>query len=410
MLGTKPGKCPLLNTALPCDVSQVMVERQSNRASPQLTVDPESLAALIDRLRLKPRIAIDTEAASFHRYVDRVYLIQISSDEETAIIDPLAIDDLAPLGSLLADPMIEVILHDADYDLRTLNRDYGFHANNLFDTRVAAQLSGEPSVGLGSLLDKYFGIKVDKKYQRADWSRRPLSPEMIRYATDDTRYLPELRDQLEERLRECGRLEWAREEFRQLEGLRWTQPDRDGQAHLRVKGAKNLPPRTLAIFRQLYNWRDSTAAALDRAPFRVLGNSHLLSIARAAPVGMKRLSESCGLPTSVVRRFGKDLLNAVSEGLAIPKERFPTIERRSRPAHNPVYDRSLERLKALRNRRARDLDMQPGLLCPNGTLQAVARTAPSSTKALRAISEIRAWQVDALGEGDILAAVQGKDS
>lgn len=387
-----------------------MVKRQSNPTAALLIVDPEGLSALIDRLRIKPRIAIDTEAASFHRYLDRVYLIQVSSDEETAIIDPLAIEDLASLGPLLADPLIELILHDADYDLRTLNRDYGFRANNLFDTRLAAQLSGEPSVGLGSLLDKYFGVKVDKKYQRADWSRRPLSAEMIRYATDDTRYLPKLRDQLEERLRKCGRLEWAREEFRQLEGLRWTQPARDGQAYLRVKGAKNLPPRTLAIFRQLYNWRDSTAAKLDRAPFRVLGNSHLLSVARTAPVGMKRLTEACGLPTSVVRRFGKDLLNAVAEGLAVTKEQLPAVKPRSRPEHNPVYDRSLERLKALRNRRARDLDMQPGLLCPNGTLQAVARTAPSNSEELRALGPIRTWQVSALGEADILAAVRGKDS
>lgn len=382
--------------------------QQSDRASPQLIVDPESLSAFVERVGHKPRCALDTEAASFHRYVDRVYLIQVSTDEETAIIDPLAIRDLAPLGTLLEEPAIEVILHDADYDLRTLNRDYGFRAHNLFDTRVAAQLAGEPSVGLGSLLEKYFAVKVNKRFQRADWSRRPLTAEMITYAANDTRFLLGLRDELEQRLEQCGRIEWAREEFRQLEKLRWTQPARDGDGYLRIKGAKSLPPRTLAVLRQLYSWRDSKAAALDRAPFRVLGNAHLLSVAQAAPRNMKRLTAVAALPESAVRRFGKELLDAVSNGLGVPKDQLPTIKRPARAEHNPAYDRSLERLKLLRNRRAKELDMQPGLLCPNGTLQAVARAAPSNRKELGRVREIRAWQARALGETDILAAVRGK--
>ena len=198
------------------------------------------LERLFERLRLEPLLAVDTEAASFHRHRDRVYLLQISSRQETAVVDPLAVDSLAPLGEVLADPEIEVVFHDADYDLRLLHQEFGFSAANLFDTRVAAQLLNEPGVGLAALLEKYLSVHLDKRYQRADWSVRPLSPEMLEYAAADTRHLPELRDLLRVRLAELGRLEWAEEEFGLLTGVRWSAPDADAPAYLRMKGAKAL--------------------------------------------------------------------------------------------------------------------------------------------------------------------------
>ena len=113
------------------------------------------LEALFARLRGVPLLAVDTEAASFHRFTDRVYLLQISSREETAVVDPLAVENLAPLGRVLADPAVETVFHDADYDLRLLDREYGYHASSLFDTRIAAQLLNEPGVGLAALLEKF---------------------------------------------------------------------------------------------------------------------------------------------------------------------------------------------------------------------------------------------------------------
>ena len=158
-------------------------------------------------------LAVDTEAASFHRYRDRVYLLQLSTREATVVVDPLAVEDLGDFGAMLADRSVEVVFHDADYDLRLLGREFGFVATNLFDTRIAAQLLNEPGIGLAALLEKYLGVKLDKRFQRADWSGRPLSPGMLEYAASDTHYLPTLRDILESRLAEMGRLEWAREEF-----------------------------------------------------------------------------------------------------------------------------------------------------------------------------------------------------
>ena len=173
--------------------------------SPRYIATAPALADLIGEMRRANRVAVDTEAASFHRYRDRIYLVQISSPTDTALIDPLAIADLAPVGALLTDPHIEKVFHDADYDLRVLDRDYSFRAVHLFDTRIAAQLAGEPAIGLAALLEKYAGIKLDKEYQKADWSLRPLPAPMLAYAAADTHHLLTLRDALEQRLR-AGRL------------------------------------------------------------------------------------------------------------------------------------------------------------------------------------------------------------
>lgn len=378
------------------------------RNPPQLIVDDDALNRLIERLGREQRVALDTEAASFHRYVDRVYLIQLSSDRETALIDPLSAVALKPLGQLLGNPKIEIVLHDADYDLRILNRDFGFTARTLFDTRLAAQLAGEPAVGLGALLEKHYGIKVNKKLQRADWSRRPLTQAMIEYAADDTRYLPFLRDRLEADLESKGRLAWAREEFRLLEGIRWIPPAENEQAFLRIKGSKELPRRNLAVLRELYEWREGTARHLDRAPFRILGNSALLAVARAAPRNQARVREVQGLPTSAADRYGAELSAAVKRGLETPQADLPAVTRSSRPKHDRAYDRRLEQLKLLRDRRSKEMNMDPGMLCPNGTLQAIARMEPTTEKQLSGVAELREWQSVVLGKERILEALRGE--
>src|SRR5207253_7401184 len=194
--------------------------------------------------------------------------------------------DLSPVGRLLADANVEKILHDADYDLRILDRDYGFRARRLFDTRIAAQLAGEPAIGLAALLEKYAGVKLAKEHQKADWSRRPLPPAMLAYAAADTAHLPALREQLRGRLTALGRLAWAEEEFTHLEELRWTgAPDGGGpDAFLRVKGAKALAPRQLAALRELHRWREAVGAEVGRATVRISGN-------RTAPAGAKHVHE-----------------------------------------------------------------------------------------------------------------------
>ncbi len=374
-----------------------------DHVEPQLVTDSGALQALAARLQRAPRIAFDTEGASFHRFTDRVYLVQVSSDQETALVDPLAIADLSPLGELLHDQRIEVVFHDADYDLRVLDRDYGFRARRVFDTRIAAQLLGEPGIGLAALLEKHFGVHLDKKLQRADWSARPLTAEMIAYAAADTTHLPKLRDELAGRLEAAGRWAWAQEEFARLEALRWTASSTE-DGYLRLKGAKVLPRQSQAVLRALHQWREQTARTLDRSAFRIMPNEALLALARSLPRSEEQLSGVHGLPPSLARRYGAQLLGAIAAGLAAPLEELPIPERRSRERADAAQEARLERLKELRNRRAVELGLEPGVICPNGALQAIARAAPQGLDALQGIGELRRWQIEALGAPAILAA------
>ena len=367
---------------------------------------PEALAEAVAAFRREPLIAADTEAASFHRYRDRIFLVQLSSPSRTAIIDPLAIADLTPVGELLADARVEKIFHDADYDLRILDRDYGFRARRLFDTRIAAQLAGEPAVGLAALLEKYVGVKLAKEHQKADWSRRPLPPAMLAYAAADTQHLPVLRETLRTRLTELGRLPWAEEEFRRLEELRWTGATDGADAYLRVKGAKALEPRQLAALRELYRWRESYAADKDQATFRIIGNDALLAVARALPRTPNELGRVATLPGSLAARHGGALLDGVRRALALAEADLPHIERAIRPPRDPSVEARVERLKTARNRVAKELGLDPGVLCGRSTLEAVARALPlpNDRAGLARIGELRRWQIEALGDA-LLAAL-----
>ena len=372
---------------------------------PLLIQTQAELERLFDRLRVEPLLAVDTEAASFHRHRDRVYLLQISSRKETAVVDPLAMSSLAPLGELLANPEIEIVFHDGDYDLRLLHQEYGFGAVALFDTRIAAQLLNEPGVGLAALLEKYLGVRLAKRFQRADWSARPLSPDMLEYAAADTRHLPELRDILRHRLQERGRLDWAQEEFQTLSGVRWptATPEQDG--FLRIKGARTLGSRELAILRELFYWRQDVAQRTDRAAFRILNNEPMLAMAKSPPGDLQALKEIRGLGPDQAERRGREILAAVQRGVQVPEDQLPSIPRPPRRPYDPAYDARLERLKAARNRLAEKFDLQPGVLCANGVLESIARVNPATLEQIGDVPELRRWQLREFG-GELLTALQ----
>jgi ribonuclease D len=365
------------------------------------------LDELLSRLRTEPLLAMDTEAASFHRYRDRVYLLQTSSRSETAVVDPLAVG-LAEFADLFADPAIEIVFHDADYDLRLLDREYGLRTTNIFDTRIAAQLLNEPGVGLAALLEKYLGVRLDKRFQRADWSTRPLSQGMLEYAAADTRHLPELRDILRRQLEERGRLSWAMEEFGLLEGTRYSPPDEEEPAYLRMKGAKALRGRSLAVLRELHAWREDVAQRADKATFRILNNDPMLAMARTPPTTMEELKAIPGVGADQAERRGREILSAVQRGLELPDADLPRVPRAPRRAHDPAVEARLERLKVVRNRLAIELELAPGVLCPNGTLEGVARANPRGVEELAATTILRRWQLSAIG-GELLEALKGTD-
>jgi ribonuclease D len=352
-------------------------------------------------------LALDTEGASFHRFLDRIYLLQLSTRERSAIIDPIPTGSLERLGAMLQSKSVEVVFHDADYDLRLLHQDYGWHVTNIFDTRIAAQLLGIKSFGLAALLEQYFDVKLDKKHQRADWSMRPLTADMLDYAAQDTRFLLQLRDQMKAELERRGRLRWAQEEFARLEGTRW-EAEESMEGFLRLKGARDLSRRELAVLREVANWRDTVAAQLDRATFRVMGNEVLFELARLTPKSVSELSAIKGMPKGMLDRAGADIVAAIRRGSEVPEAELPKFPRGQRWNKDRDFDERVARLKAVRDAAATRLELDPGVLCSRERLENVARSNAKTVEDLAAVPDLRRWQIEEMGEG-FLRALRSAD-
>jgi len=363
---------------------------------------PESADHFLSSIESTRVVAIDTEGASFHRYVDRIYLLQLSTDARHAILDPLKVESPARLGALLESREVEVVFHDADYDLRLLHQDYGWRVNNIFDTRIAAQLLGVKAFGLAALLDSHFGVKLDKKHQRADWSMRPLTSDMLDYAAQDTMHLLGLRERLRDALEQKGRWHWAREEFARLEGTQWEAED-PGSSFLRLKGARDLTRRELALLRELVIWRDAVARGLDRSTFRVVTNDVLLELSRRSPRTMDDLRSVKGIGRSILENRGAEILEAAARGRAIPDADLPRFPKSPRWERDPHFDERVSRLKRVRDESAADLELDPGVLCARERLEAVARAKPRDLDGVRDIPELRAWQIEVLGPAFVKA-------
>lgn len=347
-------------------------------------------------------IALDTEGASYHRFVDRIYLLQLSTRDRSAVIDPLPIGTPQGLGALIESPSVQVVFHDADYDLRLLRQDYGWKVRNVFDTRVAAQLLGFKAFGLAALLEKYFGVRLDKKHQRADWSMRPLTRDMLDYAAQDTLYLLELKDHLQGELERLGRLGWAREEFERLEEIQWA-PEDAALSFLKLKGARDLTRRELGILRELVPFRDSVAGAQDRATFRVIGNEQLFAIAKLQPSTAEALLAIKGVPRGLVESRGSELLAAIRRGVECSDAQLPRFPKAPRWDRDPDFDARVSALKTVRDAHAQRLDMDPGVICSRDRMEAVARRNPASLEEVADVPELRRWQVEVLGEDFVRA-------
>jgi ribonuclease D len=257
---------------------------------------------------------------------------------------------------------------------------------------------GERAFGLGTLVEKYVGVRMEKKHQRADWAQRPLSPEMLAYAAEDTQYLPTLRDRLREELVRLGRLKWAEEEFRITEQTRWAVNE-ERAAFLRMKGARELTPRQLAVLRELHAWRERAAESRDVATFRVLSNEALLEVARRSPNDATGLEGIVGLTANLIERRGEELLSAVRRALGLSEGELPQFPRGPRrPAPDPDFEARAERLKIVRDRVADRLNLERGFLMPRQQLEEIARKKPGTITELAEMAEMREWQVEALGE------------
>jgi ribonuclease D len=329
---------------------------------------------------------------SLHHYWEKVCLIQISTRSQSWLIDPLALNDLSPLTGPLSDPDILVVMHGSDYDIRSLHRDFGIEVTNLFDTMIAARFLGIAEFGLAALLRARFGIELDKKYQKADWSKRPISPEMSAYAVADTSDLLPLYDQFRAELLQKGRLTWFEEECRLVCKARVTE--KEGPLFLYCKGAGKLRGRTLAILEELLQLRDRQARALDRPPFKVLSVETLQEIAESTPRTMIELSRIKGMTSSQINRHGAEILHAVTLGMEMPEERLPRFPRARKYDLVEGARERLKNLKYWREQKSAELGLEPGLLAPNWLLESVADLKPATHSGLECISGLRRWQKD----------------
>lgn len=348
------------------------------------------VAAFFDEVRSEPVLALDLEADSLHHYPEKICLVQVSTPTETVVLDPLAAPEvLDGLESVLADAAVRKIVHGGDYDVRLLKRERGATVRNLFDTMVAAQLAGRERFGLAALLEEQFGVVLDKRYQRADWSRRPLGPELLAYAAADTMHLHALSSRLAAELSALGRLAWAEEEFRLLERIEPGPPKKP--SCLDLKGAGRLAPRQLARLQALLETRDELARAWDRPPFMVLGNQTLIDWSQAPPTSRRELVQTPGAGRAVLERVADRVLEALERAASTPEQECPRPE----PSRRTVLDASeakrLAHLRAVREETARRLALAPGLLVNGATLERLAREGAA------AASLLKTWQTEALG-------------
>ena len=306
-------------------------------------------------------------------------------------------------------PDVEILMHGSDYDLRLLDRDLQIGPRRLFDTQVAATLLGETSLGLSALLEQHLGIKLAKKYQRADWAARPLPDDMLQYAVHDTAHLHALVDLLDAALEKAGRRHWAEEEFGLLEEIGWVDDGPDDPVG-RVKAARKLPVRVVARLRELLVWRDAVARELDRAPFRVVDNRTLIALSEDPPSRVEDLRDRKGFSKSLADKRGNEVLDALRSVEDVPDSEltgYPRGLHRGPGRPPPEVEEQVDQLKRFRNAKADELNLPRGSLFPNATLISVALAEPSTTDDLRSIAGVKQWQIDVAGE-DLLTALKPK--
>ncbi|MEX2465450.1 MAG: HRDC domain-containing protein [Gemmatimonadota bacterium] len=367
-------------------------------------VDTPSAAGDLKKvLTSASRIALDCEAAGFHRYDNRLCLVQVTVGEDTYVVDPLAIDIAALFANVLEREDVPVVMHGSDFDLRLLGGQFGLRLHGLFDTQIAASLLGVDGLGLAALLEDRFGVKLSKKYQRADWAERPLSNEMLEYAASDTRHLFRLADELAAELEAAERASWAEQECRALESVAVEADAADDPAEdpvVRVKGARDLSIHQVAALREALTWRDEIARAKDRAPFRVVGDGPLLAAVAQHPRTVNDLADVKGFPGNLARSDGETLLERLRAVTGAAEEElkpYPRAAMRGPGRPPPEVEELANRLKDVRNRKAGEIGLPRGTVLSNAVLLAIATEAPESLEQLGSIDGMRPWRLALLG-------------
>ncbi len=332
----------------------------------------EHLEEIAVELAQCSRLAFDTESNGFYAYKEKVCLIQISSPTEDFIVDPIAFKDISSLGPLFSNPKIEKLFHAGEYDVLCLKRDYGFTFANLYDTMIAARILGTKELGLAAAIERHFGIVISKKLQRADWGKRPLTPEMIRYAQGDTHFLMRLADIQMKLLEEKGRVEDAKEAFAELAALEPNVKAFDQDGYWKLVGRDDIGGRAMAALKEIWLYREQQASSRDRAPFRVMPEDLMVNIARAMPESREALAAVKGMTPYILERFSGGLLAAVERGKAAPPLTRPPSPPAERKRLSDLEWRTFEALRAWRKSRSEKDGVDPVVIMTTESLRTLA--------------------------------------
>ncbi|MBI9043644.1 MAG: ribonuclease D [Anaerolineaceae bacterium] len=345
------------------------------------------LELLVGQLKEYSCLAVDTESNGLYVYQEQVCLIQISTSDCDYLIDPLAISDLSALKEIFEDINIEKVFHAAEYDVITMKRDYGFIVNNIFDTMIAGRILGMQKLGLAAMLETFFNVQVDKRFQKSDWGKRPLPVEQIDYARLDTHYLIDLRNILYSQLEQKNRLELAHEDFSRLTHVSIPAGLNGGTKCWKIAGKYDISPQQAAVLQELCEYREEKAKSINLPLFKVLSNQTLLQIALETPQTREALSHIKGMTPRNIRRHAFAILKAVQIGL------------RAEPLYRPSSTKPgadfLLRLENLRNWRkvtARQIGVESDIVLPRDILEIIARKNPQNQEELSLIMQDIPWR------------------
>lgn len=384
-------------------------------SSPILVYSPKQYAQMLNHLSQQPLVALDTESDSLYRYYPKICLIQLSAasgDDRTDslavtdyLVDPLRLNDLSALREVLAAPAREVIMHAAENDMLLLSRNFGFTFPHVFDTQLAARILGWKQVGLAAILEAQFGIVSDKRMQRTNWGKRPLTPQQIAYAQMDTHYLPALRERLIADLKARGRWEEAIEAFHHLSTIDYSARLTEERTFWHMKSVRDVPRHQLNVLEALWNWREAEARHQNRPPFKIVADTVLIELAQQMPADRASLLHVLGLSESQVDRYGAVLLQTIDEGRHHPQPQPPEYEIRPELALEKGAMARFDALRKWRSECARQRDVSPDIVLTNSTLLAIAQHNPTTEAGLAAIPDVGAWKVATYG-AEILATLR----
>ena len=361
------------------------------------------LKNVCDDLLKEKIIGVDLEADSMYCFKEKICLIQIATAKEAYLVDPFEIKEISSFIKVLENDDVIKVFHGADFDIRSLDRDYKAKVKNLFDTEIASRFLGIKERGLAALLKRNFSVDVDKKFQKSNWSKRPLKKEMIEYCVGDVAYLTKLHDIIHQKLVAKGRLSWAKEEFEIQEQVRY-ENNHTLPLFIKFKGAGKIDNRSLAVLENLLQVRLKIALKKDQPLFKIMSNSSLMAMACEKPVTIDQMMRIRALSPRQADMYGKLCVEAIVTAINLDHKALPSYPRTRRPRKDAKVQERIERLKKMREKLSHSIGIEPGFLLNNAMIGSIAFKNPVTSEDLLKIEHVRQWQVAAIGS-DILSTL-----